>query len=71
MGLMPGVGTRIGSAPIEFNYQCIKINDNGAAAAGTDTAASFQNLADIDLGFYIEYRRSLVLRPLGATVSDN
>jgi len=71
MGLMPGVGTRIGSAPIEFNYQCLKINDNGAGAQGTDTAASFQNIAEIDLGFYIEYRRSLVLRPLGATVSDN
>ena len=63
MGLLPGVGTRIGSAPIEFNFQCVKHGDNAAALN--------QNKAEINLDFFIEYRRSMVLRPLGVTVSDN
>ena len=63
MGLLPGVGTRIGSAPIEFNFQCVKHGDNAAALN--------QNRAEINLDFFLEYRRSMVLRPLGVTVSDN
>ena len=63
MGLVPGVGTRIGSAPIEFNYSALKIQDNAAAAN--------HNRAEILLDFFIEYRRSMIIRPLGVTVSDN
>lgn len=63
MSLNPGNGTRIGSAPIEFNYQCLKHGDNAAAAN--------RGRAEVNLDFFIEYRRSLILRPLGVTVSDN
>jgi hypothetical protein len=61
-GSAVGNGVRIGSAPIEFNFSCVKIADNGAAI--------LQHTALINLDFFIEYRRSMLIRPLGVTVSD-
>jgi hypothetical protein len=65
MGVMPGNGTRVGSSPIEFNYSrvCIgKSNGNGGAVASSN--------AEVNLTFYICYRRSLIIRQLGVDVSD-
>jgi hypothetical protein len=65
MGVVPGNGTRIGSSPIEFNYSrvCVgKSNGNGGAAASSN--------AEVNLIFYICYRRSLIIRQLGVDVSD-
>ncbi len=49
-------GTRIGTSPIEFTYE-----RKGAA----------NNLAQVDLTFYIEYSRTLTITPLGVDVSDS
>jgi len=49
-------GTRIGTSPIEFTYSRV-----GAA----------NNLAPVDLTFFIEYSRTLELTPLGVSVSDS
>ena len=65
MGTLPGNGTRVGSSPIEFNYSrvCIgKSAGNGGAAASSN--------AEVNLTFYICYRRSLIIRQLGVDVSD-
>mgnify|MGYP003147252729 CR=1 FL=1 len=63
MGNAPGNGTRISSAPIEFRYS-VKKNYAGAAPnAGNDVSA-------IDLTFFIEHRRSLIITELGVKVSD-
>jgi len=63
MGNAPGNGTRISSAPIEFRYS-VKKNYAGAAPnAANDVAA-------INLTFFIEQRRSLVINELGVSVSD-
>ena len=63
MGVMPGNGTRIGSAPIEFNFSCLKHGDNAAAAN--------RGRAEVNLDFFIEYRRSMIIKALGVAVSDN
>ena len=61
LGSAIGNGTRIGSSPIEFNFNRLAI------AAGGDNGG---HRAQVDLDFYIVYRRSLVIRPLGVDVSD-
>lgn len=61
LGSAIGNGTRIGSSPIEFNYNRLAI------AAGGDNGG---HLAQVDLDFYIVYRRSLVIRALGVDTSD-
>jgi len=62
---MPGNGLRIGSAPIEFNYARLAL----ARSAGNGGAAA-SALSEINLTFYICYRRSLIIRSLGLDVSD-
>jgi len=56
-----GNGQRISSAPIEFNYTRVGIGRG---------AANLSSLAPVLLTFFIEYRRSLIIRPLGVDVSD-
>jgi hypothetical protein len=63
MGSVPGNETRQGSAPIEFTYECAKTLANPAVPA-TDTDQA------IDLTFFIEYRRSMTITPMGVNVSD-
>ena len=63
MGTIPGNGTRIGSAPIEFNYSRVAIGNNAVGAAASQRA-------EVNLIFYICFRRSLIIRPLGVDVSD-
>lgn len=58
----PGNGERIGSAPIEFRYTCSKTRD---AATPTN-----ENRAAVNLTFFIEYRRALVINNMGVSVSD-
>ena len=58
----PGNGERIGSAPIEFRYTCSKTRN--AAAPTTE------NRAAVNLTFFIEYRRALVINNMGVSVSD-
>ena len=65
MGSVPGNGTRIGSAPIEFNYSRVALGKS----AGNGGAASASN-SEVNLVFYICYRRSLIIRQLGVDVSD-
>lgn len=65
MGSVPGNGTRIGSAPIEFNYSRVALGKS----AGNGGAGSSSN-AEVNLVFYICYRRSLIIRQLGVDVSD-
>ena len=48
-------GTRISTAPIEFNYTRRCVTDN---------------LSPVNLTFFIEFRRSLTITPLGVNVSD-
>tara|TARA_R110002020_G_scaffold100495_1_gene237536 strand:- start:2815 stop:4476 length:1662 start_codon:yes stop_codon:yes gene_type:complete len=62
MGSTPGNGLRIGSAPIEFNYSCVKIESNGAN--------DLKHTALVNLDFFIEYRRSMIITSLGVAVSD-
>ena len=49
-------GTRIGTSPIEFVY---------TRSGATD------NLAQVDLTFFIEYSRTLTITPLGVDVADS
>ena len=56
LGNAPGNGERIGSAPIEFVY--------------SNTKTGGENDMSTNLLFFIEYRRSMVITPLGVTVSD-
>jgi len=65
LGSQPGNGTRIGSAPIEFNYSRLGIQASGAAGG-----AGASSTCEVNLTFYICYRRSLVIRSLGVDVSD-
>ena len=62
MGSVPGNGVRIGSAPISFNYSRLA-TQNAVAGQG--------NTAALNLDFFLVYRRSLVIRPLGVDVSDS
>ena len=62
LGSVVGNGMRIGSSPIIFDYNRLAIAANGAENGG--------HLASVNLDFYIAYRRSLIIRPLGADVSD-
>ena len=62
LGAEPGNGTRIGTAPIEFNFACIKTRSN-PVQVDDDYMRS-------DLTFFIEHRRSIVLTPLGIDVRD-
>ncbi len=64
-GSVPGNGLRIGSAPIEFNYARLCL----ARSAGNGGAPA-SALSEINLTFYICYRRSLIIRSLGLDVSD-
>lgn len=61
MGNARGNGTRISSAPIEFRYTVNKAN-TGAGAT--------ERRAAINLTFFIEHRRSLIINSLGVSVSD-
>lgn len=63
LGSAPGNGTRIGSSPIEFNYSRVAV-DLAAGAAGSSRA-------EVNLDFFIVYRRSLIVRSLGIDVSDS
>ena len=58
----PGNGTRIGSAPIEMRFTCSKTRDNGTPTN--------ENRAAVNLTFFIEYRRALVINNMGVSVSD-
>lgn len=58
----PGNGQRIGSAPIEFRYKCSKTRDNGTPTN--------ENRAAVNLTFFIEFRRSLIINNMGVSVSD-
>ena len=60
-GNQVGNGQRISTAPIEFEYSRVGIGNNPAANS---------LLAPVLLTFFIEYRRSLIIRPLGVDVSD-
>ena len=57
-----GNGTRISSAPIMFEYSRL------STGAATGDANGMR--APVNLHFYIEYRRSLIIRPLGIDISD-
>ena len=65
LGSTPGNGTRIGSAPIEYNFSRVAVQ----ASAGAGAAAA-SSTADVNLTFYICYRRSLIIRQLGVDKSD-
>ena len=62
MGNAVGNGERIGSAPIEVRFTCNKTRDAGTPAN--------ENSAAVNLTFFIEHRRSLIINKMGATVSD-
>ena len=62
MGNAIGNGERIGSAPIEFRFTCNKTRDAGTTAN--------ENSAAVNLTFFIEHRRSLIINKMGADVSD-
>ena len=62
MGNTIGNGTLISSAPIEFRYSCNKIEDSGTPANNRKAA--------VNLTFFIEHRRSLIITQLGVKVSD-
>ena len=61
MGNARGNGTRISSAPIEFRYSVEKANTG---------VANTERRAAINLTFFIEHRRSLIINSLGVSVSD-
>ncbi len=61
MGNARGNGTRISSAPIEFRYRVEKAN-TGAPAT--------ERRAAVNLSFFVEHRRSLIINSLGVSVSD-
>lgn len=56
MGAKFGNGKRIGTSPIQFTY-----SREGAA----------NNLASVDISFFIEYSRTLEITPLGVNVMDS
>ncbi len=62
MGNAVGNGERIGSAPIEFRFTCNKTRNAGTPAD--------ENSAAVNLTFFIEHRRSLIIDKMGAQVSD-
>ena len=62
MGNAIGNGERIGSAPIEFRFTC---NKTRVAATPAN-----ENSAAVNLTFFIEHRRSLIINKMGADVSD-
>tara|TARA_R110002167_G_scaffold40146_3_gene123771 strand:+ start:208 stop:1884 length:1677 start_codon:yes stop_codon:yes gene_type:complete len=66
MGSVPGNGTRIGSAPIEFNYSRVSVQ-----ASAANGGAGGSSTCEVNLTFYICYRRSLIIRSLGVDVSDS
>ena len=61
LGPLPGNGQRISTAPIEFHYQRLALRMNGAADDMTGA---------VNLTFYINYRKTLVIQSNGITVSD-
>ena len=61
MGNARGNGTRISSAPIEFRYSVEKENTG---------VANTERRAAINLTFFVEHRRSLIINSLGVSVSD-
>ena len=65
LGSVQGNGTRIGSAPIEFNYSRLSLS-----ASGANGGAGASSTAEVNLIFYICYRRSLIIRSLGVDTSD-
>lgn len=69
MGSVPGNGTRIGSSPIEFNYSRVAIKPGANVGADPNGTADGQS-AEVNLDFYIVYRRSLIIRQLGVDTSD-
>jgi len=60
-----GNGQRISSAPIEFQYSRVGIGRSGGGGGAANSL-----LAPVLLTFFIEYRRSLIIRALGIDVSD-
>ena len=66
LGSTPGNGLRIGSAPIEFNHSSIKIASNAGAGLGIVD----EHTAPIIFDFFIEYRKSMIITPLGCSTSD-
>ena len=62
LGAEPGNGTRIGSAPVEFEYSNTKTRSN--PVADTD------DYMRTDLTFFLEHRRSIIITPLGIDVRD-
>ena len=65
LGSVPGNGTRIGSAPIEYDYS--RVSYSASAGNGGAVASS---TCEVNLTFYICYRRALIIRSLGVDVSD-
>ena len=63
IGPVRGNGMRIGSAPIQFEYQCLKLGNRAAPVTASQ-------VGDIDLTFFIEYRRSMIINSLGVVVTD-
>ena len=57
-----GNGQRIGSAPIQLRYSRVAV---GAAAGAADSLRGAVNL-----NIYIEFKRTMLITPTGATVSD-
>jgi len=69
MGSTPGNGTRIGSSPIEFNYSRLAVIPGARTGADPNGTTDGQS-AEVNLDFYIVYRRSLIIRQLGVDTSD-
>lgn len=63
LGSAVGNGTRLGSSPLEFNYNRLAVAAAGAGAVGA-------HLGPVELDFYVCYRRSMIIRALGVDVSD-
>ena len=61
-GNQVGNGMRISSAPIQFEYSRLSVGSAVGDAGGMR--------CPVNLHFFIEYRRSLIIRPLGIDVSD-
>ena len=69
LGSIPGNGTRIGSSPIEFNYSRLGIIPGARQGADPNGTLDGQS-AEVNIDFYIVYRRSLIIRPLRVCTSD-
>ena len=69
LGSTPGNGVRLGSAPLEFNYSRLGIIPGARQGADANGTLDGQS-AEVNLDFYIVYRRSLIIRSLGVDVSD-